>query len=108
MRGMHKQSGKALSDEAHLHQSIADILTTPIGSRVMRRDYGSRLFELVDQPINHHTLVDFYAATAGALAQWEPRFTLTRVQVTSISEGQLTLVLEGRYNNELQTIRLAV
>ena len=52
MRGMSATSGKELEGLDHLKQSIIDILTTPIGSRVMRRNYGSRLFELVDKPIN--------------------------------------------------------
>ncbi|MEW7978507.1 MAG: GPW/gp25 family protein [Candidatus Sedimenticola endophacoides] len=52
MQGMHAITGQHLAGEAHLRQSIIDILTTPLGTRVMRRDYGSRLFELVDAPIN--------------------------------------------------------
>ena len=47
MTGMDRETGKSLSGIEHLRQSIRDILTTPIGSRVMRRDYGSRLFELL-------------------------------------------------------------
>uniref|UniRef100_UPI0026076D20 ATPase domain-containing protein n=1 Tax=uncultured Sphingobium sp. TaxID=316087 RepID=UPI0026076D20 len=31
---------------------VRDILTTPIGSRLMRRDYGSLIPELIDQPAN--------------------------------------------------------
>jgi hypothetical protein len=48
MKERDKETRKALEGIDHLKQSIIDILTTPIGSRVMRRDYGSRLFELVD------------------------------------------------------------
>ena len=47
MIGMARTSGAILTGDAHLAQSVADILTTPIGSRVMRREYGSLLFELV-------------------------------------------------------------
>lgn len=67
MRGMSATSGKELEGLDHLKQSIIDILTTPIGSRVMRRDYGSRLFELVDRPINRDFTLEIYAATAEAL-----------------------------------------
>ncbi len=52
MRGMDAKTGKALEAIDHLKQSIIDILTTPVSSRIMRRDYGSRLFELVDKPID--------------------------------------------------------
>ncbi len=40
MRGMNANTGKELEGIEHLKQSIIDILTTPIGSRVMRRDYA--------------------------------------------------------------------
>lgn len=38
--GMSRHTGAALDGADHLAQSVADILGTPIGSRVMRRDYG--------------------------------------------------------------------
>ncbi|NYZ70451.1 baseplate assembly protein W, partial [Endozoicomonas sp. SM1973] len=50
MQGTHRLTGKPLSNLDHLRQSITDILTTRIGTRLMRRDYGSRLPELVDRP----------------------------------------------------------
>jgi phage baseplate assembly protein W len=80
MRGTNARTGKILSGLAHLRQSIRDILTTPLGSRVMRRNYGSRLFDLVDNPLNEQTLVELFAATAEALIRWEPRLQVTRVQ----------------------------
>lgn len=97
MRGVNGQNGKSLSDIEHLRQSIRDILTTPLGSRVMREAYGSRLFDLIDNPINPETIIEIYAATAEALLRWEPRFLLRRVQVESAFHGTLVLVLEGDY-----------
>ena len=47
---MHRHTGEGISGTAHLRQSVFDILQTPTGSRVMRRDYGSTLFTLIDQP----------------------------------------------------------
>jgi phage baseplate assembly protein W len=73
----------------HLKQSIADILNTPIGSRVMRRDYGSRLFELIDAPINRSTVVDIVAETAEALMKWEDRLVVSAVDVTGAVVGQI-------------------
>ncbi|NJB67211.1 hypothetical protein GGQ74_000851 [Desulfobaculum xiamenense] len=97
MRGMNATTGRELSGIEHLRQSVRDILTTPIGSRVMRRDYGSRLFELVDAPLNGATLVELYAATAEALARWEPRFRLTRVSAEATGAGHVSLDLVGTY-----------
>ena len=77
---MNSSTGKAISGVAHLRQSIADILTTPIGSRVMRRTYGSLVPQLIDHPDNIATQVRVYAAVASALMCWEPRFRLTRIE----------------------------
>ena len=107
MSGMNVQTGYQVSGIEHLRQSITDILSTPIGSRVMRREYGSRLFELVDTPATRATVVDLYAATAEALAKWEPRFKLSRVQTSGITEdGKTTLTLEGEYLPEGREVTL--
>lgn len=95
MIGMSRETGTALDGNAHLAQSIGDILLTPLGARVMRRDYGSDLPDLIDRPLNGETVVDVYAATADALARWEPRLRLTRVSIADAVAGHLILVLEG-------------
>jgi hypothetical protein len=84
MMGMDARTGKALSGDAHLAQSIADILGTPIGTRLMRRPYGSRLPDLIDAPANAATRVRLYAATATALMRWEPRITVKRVALSVV------------------------
>lgn len=47
--GMNQQSGLALTDMDHIRQSVRDILLTPQGSRIDRRQYGSLQFALADQ-----------------------------------------------------------
>ncbi|MGD8174793.1 GPW/gp25 family protein [Marinimicrobium sp. ARAG 43.8] len=82
MRGMNAKTGKALQGIDHIRQSLTDILATPVGSRTMRRDYGSLLPDLIDQPLNATTLLQSYAAAAISIAQFEPR-----VQVEKISRA---------------------
>ena len=106
MNGISATTGQPLSGIDHLRQSIRDILTTPIGSRVMRRDYGSRLFELVDAPMNRSTLLDIYAAAAEAIARWEPRFKLQRVVASSASPGHVVLDMTGEYLPDGRAVRL--
>lgn len=106
MDGTDAQTGKRLSGIAHLRQSIGDILTTPLGSRVMRRDYGSELFRLVDAPMNRATMVDVYAATAAALLRFEPRIKLQRVRVEAANPGRLVLERIGTYLPDGQPITL--
>lgn len=97
MIGTDATTGKALGGIAHLRQSVRDILTTPIGTRTMRREYGSRLFQLVDAPMNRATLLNIYAATIEALARWEPRIRVSSVQATSAAPGRVVLDVTGEY-----------
>jgi len=96
MSGMDRVTGKRIEGAAHIAQSISDILTTPIGSRVMRRDYGSRLFELIDAPMNPATRQLIAAASAGAIGRWEPRIKLNRLRVDGArADGSLSLLIDG-------------
>ncbi|HCG8352159.1 phage baseplate protein [Vibrio chagasii] len=106
MRGMDATTGRALSGIDHLKQSVRDILTTPIGSRVMRRDYGSRLFDLIDNPGNPETVADIVAESAQALKKWEKRIEVSRVLVTSAQPGSVTLTIEGKYKPNGEPITL--
>lgn len=97
MIGTHAATGKRLDGDAHLAQSIADILTTPLGTRLMRHDYGSLLPELIDQPFNGITQLRMFGAVAVALMRWEPRITLTRIGIEAGSTpGSLALLIEGQ------------
>lgn len=97
MNGTDSTTGKTLSGIAHLRQSVGDILRTPIGSRVGRRDYGSRLFELIDNPMNPSTVLDLIAAAADALKQWETRIQVDSIQVTEATPGRIVFTLTGAY-----------
>jgi len=97
MNGTNSLTGKPLGGIEHLHQSIRDILTTPLGSRVMRPGYGSRLLALVDRPMNAQTLLQLYAATAQAIQRHEPRLKVTRVYAKSARPGVVEIVMDGVY-----------
>ena len=98
MIGMSAKTGRTLSNRQHLAQSVADIVTTPLGSRVMRREYGSPMADLMDWPLNSATRLQAYAAIAMALMRWEPRLRITRVGlVAGDRPGQLVLTVEGEY-----------
>lgn len=96
MQGMSRTSGKAIDGVDHLAQSIGDILSTPVGSRVMLRDYGSLLFRLVDQPLNAATAMLLRAATATALRRWEPRIIVEKVRLSGApADGSLVISITG-------------
>ena len=97
MNGMNAASGRPLGGIEHLRQSVRDILCTPIGSRVMRREYGSRLHALVDAPLNRTTLLQMYAATAEALHCWEPRLKVLSMSARVVATGSVSLDITGEY-----------
>lgn len=97
MIGMDRRTGKPLSGLAHLRQSIEDILTTPVGSRRMRPEYGSHIRRYVDLPVNDGWKSAVQAEVARALGRWEPRIRLERVKVISVVGGMITMQLSGAY-----------
>jgi len=103
---MNVNTGKKISEIAHIKQSIANILSTPIGSRVMRRDYGSRLFERIDQPINGELIAEIYSDIVEAISTWEPRFEVEQVILQSIDKGKIIIDLEGSFVKDGQKIVL--
>lgn len=95
---MDRQTGKPLSGWDHVSQSLWDLLTTPKASRVMRRSMGSDIRRLVDGPMSPATLVDFYAAAAQSIDEFEPRFKVTQFgTVDATPDGHLTMECEGTY-----------
>ena len=80
--GMSRTTGALLSSDDHLKQSIYDVLMTPIGSRLLRREYGSLIPFLIDQPVNPATKLKMMAAIATAIIKWEPRVKVRQVQLS--------------------------
>ena len=95
MPGTNNQNGRDLTGLAHLRQSVRDILTTPIGTRVMRREYGSRLFELLDAPLTPGTLT---------------RLRVDRIKATAaqgrLDGGKVLIDLEGVYLPDGEAVRI--
>lgn len=94
MIGMSSTTGRAIGTLEHIRQSIGDILATPVGTRVMRREYGSLLPYLVDAPMDKATVIDIIQASAGAIARWEPRVRVDRIEIEEAAPGQITLAID--------------
>ena len=92
---MNRDTGKPEEFLDHLRQSVKDILTTPLGTRVHRRDYGSTLPSLVDRPMNAELTANLIAGIAAAMNKWEPRVRVERVGIVEAGAGWLTLDLLG-------------
>lgn len=79
--GMNINTGRRITDIDHILQSCRDIITTPIGTRIERREYGSLLPELIDHPHNQPNNLRLMAATVIALAKWEPRIAIRKINI---------------------------
>ena len=111
MSGMNKASGLSLEEDIHIRQSVHDILTTPIGSRIKRRTYGSMIPDLIAQPMNPATRLRLMAATVMAIIQWEPRLAVSSTTLEIGAEGQSTIDIEATRRSGQRTgspINLAI
>lgn len=96
MIGMNRHNGRRIDDEAdHIRQSIGDILTTPVGSRIENRTYGSLLPDLIDHPGNPGNGLRLVAASIMAIVQWEPRVTVQAARVLLGADGRVSIELDA-------------
>ncbi len=73
-------------------QSIELILSTALGERQQRYEFGSELPRLVFQPITSALLVQIQEAARTALRDWEPRIQVREVR------AEADPVLESKVN----------
>lgn len=106
MIGMDRRTGLPLSGLDHLRQSIEDILGTPLGSRRMRPEYGSKLRRFVDLPVSEGWRSAVQAEVARALGRWEPRLELEQVRVVAVIGGRIDLELKGLYLGESRLLEV--
>jgi len=106
--GMSRDTGEAVTDLDHIRQSVRDILLTPVGSRVMRRSYGSLLSALIDQPQNEALRLQIMSACYMAILQWEPRVKLTGISYESAFDGGMVVEITGSRTDSAQDFSLTV
>ena len=83
----------------HIRQSILDIVSTPVGTRVMRPEYGSKVPRLVDQPVTKGWKLSVYTAIAETLHRWEPRVRVDRVRIDAVGPGLVELAIHYRFQD---------
>lgn len=106
--GMNRNTGQAITDAQHISQSVGDILRTPVGSRVMRRDYGSLLSAMIDQPQTPALELQIKVACYMALLKWEPRITLTTVTTERQFNGKMIVTLDGQLKDTGESLSLTL
>lgn len=76
----HTGSIALTSGEPDLDRSIHLVLMTAPGERLMRPEFGCKIWDLLFEPINPNLLGRIAEAVRKALLRWEPRITVTNVK----------------------------
>ena len=111
MTGMDRETGKPLTTLEHIEQCLRDVLSTPVGTRLMRRDYGSRVFELLGKPMTSTWRIELFAAVNDAIRKWEPRFIpelISLEEETELKNGRVVFSLRGKLKETGQVARFRV
>jgi len=96
--GINRHNGEKINEWRHVEQSILDLFTTKPGTRVMRRDYGSDIPDLIDRPQDSNLVLEVALAAGVALDRWEPRFRLRGVGIERAGpDGVMAIDLVGDY-----------
>ena len=85
-----------VEDEEDIRQSLHIILSTRVGERVMRSDFGTGLHNMVYHNMDLTARTQLRAAIERAILYWEPRITLNKVSFDMSEErsGKLSILLE--------------
>ena len=69
------------SGGADIDGSLRMVLTTAPGERLMRPQFGCRIWDLLFEPINANTIGLMAESVRDAVSQWEPRVDLEDVVI---------------------------
>src|SRR5262247_1633625 len=83
--------------EESVHQAIRIVLSTPLGERVMRPDFGCAIHELVFAPNNATTRGMAERYVSEALLNWEPRIEVLSVRAEAAGERDEELLINIDY-----------
>jgi hypothetical protein len=85
MRVDHAGSIAMSSGVEELDSAIRMVLITAPGERLMRPNFGCRIWELLFEPINANTIGLMAVAVREALGQWEPRVDVESVTIEPLA-----------------------
>lgn len=95
MPGLDSKTLLPIGELDHVEQSVRDILLTPVGSRVHRREYGCAAHDLVDAGTGPAGLAAIRAAAIEAVGRFEPRLSLSLVSASAAASGRVAVRVEG-------------
>lgn len=97
-QGTDRNTGRLISGVPYLWQRLSDVIATPVGSLVGRRDFGSRMFEMLDRNVDSGFYMDAFVRLAEAInnpANGLDDFRLTTMRVERPAEHNVEIYLSG-------------
>ena len=92
-----KGSIEMTSDEIDIQKSLHILLTTRLGERVMRPDFGCNLNDMVFEAMNLNTKTYIYELIKSAILYFEPRIELEAVEVVPELDNEGIFMIEIQY-----------
>ncbi len=104
----HRGAIALTSGPEELNCSIRVVLATAPSERVMRPEFGCKIWDLLFEPVNANTLGLMAQAVREALAQWEPRIEVTSVDVIPDADDaslvQISIAYRVRATNDRRNL----
>ena len=85
-----------------IENSIKDILLTPLGSRVMLPEYGSRIYELIDRKVDDEFRADLACFVIEAVEKWEKRVKIDEVRLIGLKDHRLSFKVALMSGDEIE------
>jgi uncharacterized protein len=97
-QGTDRNTGRLISGVPYLWQRLSDVIATPVGSLVGRRDFGSRMFEMLDRNVDSGFYMDAFVRLAEAInnpANGLDDFRLSTMRVERPADHHVEIYLSG-------------
>lgn len=111
MKGIDRKTGRTITGWQLFVSHACDVLTTQLGSREKRRNFGSRCPELrgKNNSPDNQMLMRAYVALAFASPEngLKSRFKLTNVDVAATASG-FSVKITGKYEGSVETFSASV
>ena len=93
----HTGSIRLTDGAADIDAAMAVVLATAPGERVMRPDFGCRIWDLLFEPVTANLLGLMAQAVRDALTQWEPRVIVETVDTVPDREDSAVVSIRVGY-----------
>lgn len=96
--GVNRRGGIAMSSGTEeIEGAMRMILLTAPGERVMRPEFGCRIWDYLFHPLDPNTIGAMTTAVQEALDRWEPRVDIEQVTVAPAPEDHSRAIIDVAY-----------